>query len=117
MSMKNVEIIWDSVVEEITGNEQVEKLRIKNRKTEEIKTLDVDGVFIAVGNIPNSDIYKDVVAADNNGYIIAGESGETNIPGVFAAGDVRTKELRQIVTAASDGANSITAVERYLNCL
>lgn len=117
MSKENVEIIWDNAVEKIIGDDQVEQLQIKNLKTEEIRTLDVDGVFVAVGNIPSSDVYKDLVDMDDNGYIIASENCETNIPGVFAAGDIRTKELRQIITAASDGANSITAVERYLNSL
>ena len=117
MSMDNVEIIWDSVVEEIVGKEQVEMIKVRNRNTEEITDLNIDGIFIAVGNKPNSEVYKDIIDLDDNGYIIAGENCETNIPGVFAAGDIRTKELRQIVTATSDGANSITAVERYLNCL
>jgi thioredoxin reductase (NADPH) len=115
ISMENVEIIWDSVVDEIAGKEQVEKITVKNLKTANSTELPVDGVFIAVGNIPNSEVYKTVVAADASGYLIAGESCETSIPGVFAAGDVRTKELRQIITAASDGANSITGVEKYLN--
>lgn len=117
MSLENVEIIWDSVVEQIFGEDQVNQIQIKNLKTEETKTLDVGGVFVAVGNLPNSEVYKGIVAMDGSGYIIASENGETNIPGVFAAGDIRTKELRQIITAASDGANSITAVERYLNSL
>jgi thioredoxin reductase (NADPH) len=117
MSLDNVEIIWDSVVEEINGKEQVEQIRIKNLKSEESKSLDLDGIFIAVGYLPTSQVYKDVVATDANGYIIASENCETNIPGIFAAGDVRTKELRQIITAASDGANAITAVERYLNTI
>lgn len=117
MSMENVEIIWDSVVEEVIGKEQVEMIKVRNRNTEEVKDLNIDGIFIAVGNKPNSEVYKDIIDLDDNGYIIAGENCETNIPGIFAAGDIRTKELRQIVTATSDGANSITAVERYLNCL
>ena len=117
MSKENVEIIWDSAVEKIIGDEQVEQVLIKNLKTQETRTLDVDGVFVAVGNIPSSDVYKGLIDMDDNGYIIASENCETNIPGVFAAGDIRTKELRQIITAASDGANSITAVERYLNSL
>ena len=115
LANSNVEIIWDSVVEGINGSEIVESLSIKNVKTNESSTLEVSGVFIAVGYIPNSQIYKDIVATDNNGYIIAGENCQTNIPGIFAAGDIRTKDLRQIITAASDGANAITAVERYLN--
>ncbi len=117
MSLENVEIIWDSVVEEIIGSQQVEKIVIKNVNAKDSRELPVDGVFIAVGNIPNSDVYKTVLKTDAGGYIVSGENCETNIPGVFAAGDVRTKELRQIITAASDGAISITGVEKYLNTL
>lgn len=115
MAMNNVSVIWDSVVEKINGTETVESLDIKNVKTGEVSNIEVSGVFIAVGYIPNSQIYRDIVATDEKGYIIAGENCKTNVPGIFAAGDVRTKELRQIITAASDGANAITAVERYLN--
>lgn len=116
-AMENVTILWDSVVERIGGEEAVESIEVQNIKTKESSKYDIAGIFIAVGYIPNSETYKNVVDTDNNGYIKAGESCETNIPGVFAAGDVRTKELRQIITAASDGANAITAVERYLNNL
>lgn len=117
MAMENVTVLWDSVVEKINGEEKVEAIQVKNVKTGEEKTYDVSGVFIAVGYLPNSEIYKDIVAVDQAGYIIAGENCETNIPGIYAAGDVRTKDLRQIITAASDGANAITAVEKYLNHL
>lgn len=115
MALNNVTILWDSVVEKINGTETVESLDIKNVKTGEKTNIAVAGVFIAVGYIPNSQIYKDIVATDDRGYIIAGENCETNVPGVFAAGDIRTKDLRQIITAAADGANAVTAVERYLN--
>jgi thioredoxin reductase (NADPH) len=117
VSMENVEILWDTVVEKILGQEQVSQIEVKNVKTEESKALEVDGIFIAVGNIPTSEVYKDIINMDKNGYIIAGEDCKTNVSGVFAAGDIRTKELRQIITAASDGANAITAVEKYLNTL
>ena len=117
MALENVEIIWDSVVEDIVGDDFVTQLNIKNIKSEEARNLEVDGVFIAVGNIPTSSVYQDVVAMDDGGYIVADESCQTSVPGVFAAGDIRTKELRQIITAASDGANAITAVERYFNSL
>ena len=116
-SLENVTILWDSVVERINGQEVVESIDVKDLKTNESINYKVSGVFIAVGYIPNSDVYKEIVAADDGGYLIAGENCETNIPGVYAAGDVRTKELRQIITAASDGANAITAVEKYLNNL
>lgn len=115
LSMENVTILWDSVVEKIGGEEMVESIRVKNVKTGESKDLEVSGVFIAVGYIPNSDLFRNVVATDDGGYIKAGENCETNVPGIFAAGDVRTKGLRQIVTAASDGAIAVTAVEKYLN--
>ncbi len=117
MALENVTILWDSVVEKINGKENVETIDVKNVKTNETNSYEVAGIFIAVGYMPNSDVYKKVVAVDDAGYIIAGENCETNIPGVFAAGDVRTKELRQIITATSDGANAITAVEKYLNNL
>lgn len=117
MEKENIEVIWDSVVEEIRGDEFVNGINIKNIKTEDSKSLEVDGVFIAVGNIPNSAVYEGVLEMDGSGYIVADENCETNIPGVFAAGDIRTKELRQIITAASDGANAITGVERYFNSL
>lgn len=117
LDMENVTVLWDSTVERITGEEKVESIGVKNIKTDETETVEVSGVFIAVGYIPNSKVYKDVVKTDDWGYIVASENCETDIPGVYAAGDVRTKELRQIITAASDGANAITAVEKYLNNL
>ena len=73
----------------------------------------MDGVFVAVGIIPSSDIMKDVADCDNKGYLIAGEDCAASTPGIFAAGDIRTKKLRQIVTAAADGANAITSVLEY----
>ncbi len=115
LELENVTILWDSVVEKIIGEEKVESIEVKNIKDNQIASYEVAGVFIAVGYIPNSGTYKKVVAMDEGGYIIAGENCESNIPGIYAAGDVRTKELRQIITAASDGANAITAVEKYLN--
>lgn len=117
LSMENATVLWDSVVEQIIGEDAVSSIKVKNLKTNESDTINVAGVFIAVGYIPNSEVYKNVVATDQWGYIIAGENCETNVPGVYAAGDVRTKDLRQIITAASDGANAITAVEKYLNNL
>lgn len=117
ISMENVTILWDSVVEKINGEDKVESIDIKNLKTDLTTNHEVAGIFIAVGYMPNSDSYKEIVSVDQAGYIIASENCETNVPGIFAAGDVRTKELRQIITAASDGANAITAVEKYLNNL
>lgn len=109
----NVEILWDTVVDRIHGEEAVESLQVRNRKTGESWDLPVQGVFVAVGISPNSSVFQGVVEMEN-GYICAGEEGETSVPGIFAAGDVRTKSLRQIVTAVSDGANAVGAAERYL---
>lgn len=109
----NIEILWDTVVEEITGEGRVERLRIKNKKTLKERELSVQGVFIAVGIVPNSQRFEGLVDMEK-GYIKAGEDGTTSAPGIFAAGDVRTKPLRQIVTAAADGANAVISAERYL---
>lgn len=112
-SLENVTVLWDSVIEEIKGGEKVETLQIKNVKTGEGSELPVDGVFIAVGITPNSQPYSGLVEMDH-GYIKADETGMTSTPGIYAVGDVRTKQLRQIVTAVADGANAVTSVERYL---
>lgn len=111
---ENIEIIWDTQVEEILGEEQVEKIRLYNKKEDSQRELPVDGVFIAVGIIPNSQLAEGLVSLDVGGYIVAGEDGRTSLDGVFAAGDVRTKQLRQVITAAADGANVITSVEHFL---
>ena len=114
-SLDNVELVLDSTVESIIGNDSVEKLLIKNKKTDEEKELEVEGVFIAVGTVPNTKTISGLPSLDDRDYIIAGETCETNIPGVFAAGDVRTKQLRQVITATADGANAITSITNYLN--
>lgn len=111
--LTNVEILWDMTVDEIQGKEQVERIQLRNVKSGEIKVLDADGVFIAVGIHPNTEAYADIVECDEKGYIIAGEDCVTAIPGIFAAGDVRTKPLRQIITAVSDGANAVTSIQNY----
>lgn len=117
LAQENVTVHWNTVVEEIEGTDAVTGIKIKDVQTEETKELSVDGVFIAVGNVPNSKVYTPTVEVDKGGYIVADESCETNVAGVFVAGDIRTKELRQVITAASDGAVSVTGVERYLNQL
>ena len=114
VNTENVEIIYDSVVKEIQGKFKVESLVLANKKTAEERTVALDGVFIAVGMLPETSGYEGLVELDGAGYIIADETGVTSCPGVFAAGDIRTKELRQVVTAASDGANAVQSVERYL---
>lgn len=111
---ENVEFLWDTEVAAIAGEDHVECLKLKNTKDGSERMLDVDGVFIAVGTVPNTGNITDLLQLDSHGYIPAGENGVTEIPGIFAAGDIRTKQLRQIVTAVSDGANAITSVQSYL---
>lgn len=113
-ALENIEFVWNSETVAIEGNSQVEALRLRQTKTGEERRLDVDGVFIAVGIAPESELYAGQLELDEQGYIRADESGQTSVPGVFAAGDVRTKALRQILTAASDGANCVASAERYL---
>lgn len=112
--LSNVEILPFYEVQEITGDGVVEQVLLKNNQTNEEKMLDVSGVFVAVGMEPVSRFAKDVVDIDENGYIIAKENGVTSTPGIFVAGDVRTKEVRQIVTAVSDGANAVASIQQYL---
>ena len=111
---ENVEIIYDSVVKEIQGNFRVEALQLQNKKISEERSISLDGVFIAVGMLPETSGYEGLVELDATGYIVADETGVTSKPGIFAAGDIRTKALRQVVTAASDGANAVQSIERYL---
>ncbi|WP_317367114.1 thioredoxin-disulfide reductase [uncultured Tyzzerella sp.] len=113
-SINNIEIIWDTVVDEICGEGEVSSINVCNVKTNEKKSLDVDGVFVAIGIIPNSHIFEKHLQLDDGNYIVATEDCKTSVEGVFVAGDVRTKALRQIVTAVSDGANAITSIEKYL---
>ena len=113
-ALENIEFVWNSETVAIEGNAQVEALRLRQTKTGEERRLDVDGVFIAVGIAPESELYAGQLELDEQGYIRADESGQTSVPGVFAAGDVRTKALRQILTAASDGSNCVASAERYL---
>lgn len=106
---ENVEMIMNSKLQEITGGEIVTGITL-----EDGRSISVDGVFIAVGMVPVTEAVKSVVTLDDNGYIIAGENGKTSAEGFFAAGDVRTKELRQIITAVSDGANAAVQAENYV---
>ena len=114
MALPNVEVIWDSVVEKIEGEEQVEQVIIQNVKTGEKTEVKIDGIFIAVGIHPNTECFAGLVEMDKKGYIVAGENCETSVPGIFVAGDTRTKELRQIITAVADGANAVNSVQKYL---
>ena len=111
---ENIVCVMDSVVDEIVGEDMVEKVCISNKKTKQSSELSVQGIFIAVGISPNTKEMKGLPKQDDAGYIIAAEDGVTDIPGIFVAGDCRTKQLRQVITATADGANAITSVERYL---
>ncbi len=114
MKLPNVEILWNCELKEVQGEDQVENLLIYSKKTQQTNPLAVSGVFIAVGNVPNTELVKGLVDMDEKGYIIADETCATSVPGIFAAGDVRTKQLRQIITAAADGANAVTSVEQFM---
>ena len=109
----NVEVLWNTVVEQVNGAEVVESIRIRDLEKQESRDLPVQGLFVAVGISPNSEVFRNVVETEN-GYIQAGEDCATSVPGIFAAGDVRTKALRQIVTAVADGANAVSSAERWL---
>jgi thioredoxin reductase (NADPH) len=112
----NIEIIWDSLTEEITGdNKVVTGARLKNAKTGEIRQIDVQGFFVAIGHTPNTDMFKGQIDLDEQGYIktIPG-STRTNIAGVFAAGDVQDHVYRQAVTAAGTGCMAAIEAERWL---
>ncbi len=114
MKAENVEFRWDSEIIELLHDEKVLGIRLRNVKTGEETTLACDGVFVSIGRKPSSELVKDQVEVDPAGYIIADESTRTNIPGVFAVGDVRTKALRQVVTAVADGATAVHYAEEYL---
>ena len=112
--MPNIEIIYDSVVTEISGDDLVNKALVKNVKTDEVTELSINGIFLAVGNNPNGSFIPKEINTNEKGYIIADETGVTNVKGVFAAGDIRAKKLRQVVTAVADGANAVYSVQEYL---
>lgn len=112
LSMDNVEVLWDTVVKEVQGKDKVERLIIDSVKDSSSQELPVDGLFVAVGIAPNSELLKDVVEIDEGGYVKAGEDGQTSEPRIFVAGDIRTKQLRQIVTAVSDGANAVHTLSK-----
>ena len=115
LSNQKITIVYDSVVTEIKGADKVEEAVLKNVKTDEVTVLPVAAVFVAVGLIPQNDFLKGHVALTQDGYLDAGEDCCTDVPGVFAAGDTRRKTLRQLVTAAADGAVAATAAAAYLS--
>ncbi len=115
LANEKITILWNRVVEEIFGQDQVEGVRLKNVKTGETETLKVQGVFIFVGISPQSEFVRGILPLDERGFIITDCEMRTEVPGVFAAGDVRAKACRQIVTAAGDGATAAFMAEHYLS--
>ena len=114
MNAENVEMVWNSRVDELLYEKKLTGVRVLNTQNGETRNIDLDGLFISIGRSPESKLFEGQIDLDANGYIIADESTKTNIDGVFAAGDVRTKALRQIVTAASDGATAAYFAEEYI---
>lgn len=114
-ALPNVEILWDTVVEKIQGEEQVTGIEIRNVKTGKKKNVDADGIFIAVGIRPNTEAFAGIADMDEKGYLVAGEDCAATTAGIYAAGDIRTKSLRQVITAVADGANAVMSIQNYFN--
>lgn len=115
---ENMEFVWSAEVVEIEAGELVTGVKVKSRKDDKVTEIPCDGVFVAVGNVPNTELLKGQVDLDEAGYVLADETTQTNLPGVFAVGDLRKKPLRQIVTAVADGAVASKFAEEYIDhCL
>ena len=114
MKAENVEFVWNSNVSEFVVDGKIKGVKVKNKLTESVSEILCDGVFVSIGRKPATEFLCDVIELDENKYIIADESTKTNIAGVYAAGDVRTKELRQVVTAVADGAVAVHHAEEYI---
>lgn len=115
LSLENVEVLWNSEVKEIVGGEMVEGISVYDNKNKQQLQLEVEGVFIAVGIVPDTDIFRGLVDMDEKGYVIADETCVTSRKGIFAAGDIRKKAMRQIITAVADGANAVHSAHEFLN--
>ena len=115
MGEPKIDFIWDTVVTQIEGDGLVKQLMLKNTKNDKISTLELTGVFVAIGSEPNSAQWRGLLLLDEGGYIITNELMETKIPGIFAAGDVRHNSARQAITAAGDGATAAISAERFLS--
>lgn len=110
----NIEIVWNTVPIFIMGSQTVERVILSEQITKESWALKIDGIFVAIGTVPNTELLKGLATLDEKGYVCAGEDTVTSLPGLFAAGDVRQKPLRQVLTAASDGANAAVSAARFL---
>ena len=115
MKAENIEFLWNSTVSEIVADKRVSGAVLKNTQDGSEKMVDVDGIFVSIGRRPATEIFQGKLALDENGYVIAAETTKTDIDGVYAVGDVRTKELRQVVTAVADGAVAVHFAEEYIN--
>lgn len=113
LEKKNIECVYDSTVTKLNGNDHLESIEVRDKEGNTCQ-LDVAALFVAIGQIPLNEAFKNIVDLDKSGYIKADELGYTNHPGIFAAGDCRVKSLRQLATAASDGANAATSAYHYL---
>lgn len=111
----NIDIIYNAIPTSFNGDKHLSFISLKNTKTGKTAELNAEGAFIAIGSNPNSQILKGLVELDKSGYVVADETGKTSVSGIFVAGDVRTKALRQVVTAVSDGANAAISAENYIN--
>ena len=114
MNAENAAFRWNSVVAELLHGDKLTGVRLKDVNTGEESIVECDGVFVSVGRKPATDLVKDQLKLDGSGYVVAGETTETNIPGVYAVGDMRTKWLRQVVTAVADGAMAVHMAEEFL---
>ena len=115
LSNENIEVHWNSVIDDIKGDQKVQQIILKDTKTGENKTLEMGGVFVAIGHEPNTDLFKNQLEMDENGYIIQKENTQTSVKGVFTAGDVHDHRYRQAVTAAGFGCMSAIDVDKYLS--
>ena len=111
----NIDVIYNAIPTSFNGDKHLYSISLKNTKTGKTAELNAEGAFIAIGSNPNSQILKGLVELDKSGYVVADETGKTSVSGIFVAGDVRTKALRQVVTAVSDGANAAISAENYIN--
>jgi len=114
MAQEKIEFVWDSVPVKILGEKGVEGIELKNVKTGEVFRKNVQGVFVFIGTLPNTDMVKGLIQLDDNGFVVTDDNMQTSVPGVFAAGDIRSKLFRQISTAVGEGAAASYAVEKYL---
>jgi thioredoxin reductase (NADPH) len=114
-SEPKIDFIWNSVVEEIEGEDTVKRIKLRQVKTEEKSTMEIAGVFVAVGLKPNTDYLKGILRVDAGGYVVTDDKMGTNVPGIFAAGDARHNSARQAITAAGDGATAAFYAEKFLS--